>query len=143
MIVGFPGETDEDFQETAELAKWAGFSKMHIFPFSAREGTAAAKMKDKVQPRRAGVVKKRAEILRKLGEELAFNFRKQFVGQAETVLIEGFKDGQAFGHCERYYMIYLETKVQKLGKNSIVKAKIIKNGDNYMLGIAENLMPVP
>jgi threonylcarbamoyladenosine tRNA methylthiotransferase MtaB len=139
IIVGFPGETDEDFQETVELAKWAGFSKMHIFPFSARAGTAAMKMKDKVPSK---IIKQRAEILRKLGDQLGYQFRKQFVGHAETVLIEGTEDGKAFGHCERYFMVYVEAKGQQLGKNSIAKAKMIKNRDNCMVGIAENLMLV-
>ncbi len=104
MIVGFPGETDEDFQETVELAKWAGFSKMHVFAFSARAGTAAAKMKEKVQ---SSVIKKRSEVLRKLSDELGYKFREQFIGETCEVLIEGSKDGQAFGRCERYFMVYM------------------------------------
>jgi threonylcarbamoyladenosine tRNA methylthiotransferase MtaB len=104
IIVGFPGETEEDFQQTVELAKWAGFSKMHIFPFSARMGTAAAKMKDRVQPK---VVKERAEVLRNLGEELGFKFREQFINQTCEVLIEGSKP--LSGKCERYFEVEVKS----------------------------------
>lgn len=133
LIVGFPGETEEDFQQTVELAEWAGFSKMHIFPFSARAGTAAAKMKDRIQPK---VVKERAEILRKLGDELAYKFREQFIGENCEVLLEN--TNPISGRCERYFTVQVQISGQKLEKNCIVKAKIIKNGDNCTLGIAEN-----
>ena len=103
MIVGFPGEAEEDFQETVELAKWAGFSKMHVFGFSLREGTAAAKMKDRIQPK---VVKERAEILRKLGDELGWKFREQFIGETCEVLLEDTKTPS--GRCERYFMVQIQ-----------------------------------
>jgi len=114
MIVGFPGETQEDFQQTIELARWAEFSKMHVFQFSARAGTAAARMKNRVQPK---VVKQRADVLRKLGDELGRKFREQFVGETCEVLIEGSKDGQAFGRCERYFMVYLDPLLLNQGEN--------------------------
>jgi threonylcarbamoyladenosine tRNA methylthiotransferase MtaB len=123
LIVGFPGETEEDFQQTVELAKWAGFSKMHVFPFSARAGTPAAKMKDRIQPK---VVKERAEVLRKLGDELAFKFREQFVGESCEVLFEGSKDGQAFGHCERYFMVYVGPLLRGQGGNFSGRARQIR-----------------
>jgi threonylcarbamoyladenosine tRNA methylthiotransferase MtaB len=134
MIVGFPGETEDDFAATVELAKWAGFSKMHIFPFSAREGTAAAKMKDKVQPK---IVKMRAEILRGVGDELGFKFREQFIGETCEVLLEGSEPPS--GRCERYFMVKLDpwqkTKGAKpedlrcatggqIRKGNIIKVKI-------------------
>ena len=132
VIVGFPGETDEDFQQTVELAKWAGFSKIHTFPFSSRMGTPASRMKNKVESK---IIKQRAHILRKVSDELAFNFREQFVNQTCEVLIEGSKDKQAFGHCERYFMVYLDPllrgqdsnfsgRAKKIRKNEIVRVKI-------------------
>jgi threonylcarbamoyladenosine tRNA methylthiotransferase MtaB len=112
MIVGFPTETEEDFEQTAELAKWAGFSKMHIFGFSLREGTAATKMKGRIPSK---IIKERAEILRKLSDELGFNFREQFINQTCEVLIEGSKDKEAFGHCERYFVVHLGPLLQGQG----------------------------
>ncbi|MGA2092020.1 MAG: tRNA (N(6)-L-threonylcarbamoyladenosine(37)-C(2))-methylthiotransferase MtaB [Sedimentisphaerales bacterium] len=134
IIVGFPGETDEDFEETMELAKWAGFSKMHVFPFSARAGTAAAKMKEKIQPK---VVKMRAEILRNLGDELGFKFREQFVGESCEVLLE---DGEPpSGRCERYFMVQVNPNGQRLKKNDVVNAQLIINDDN---GAKANLVSI-
>jgi threonylcarbamoyladenosine tRNA methylthiotransferase MtaB len=132
IIVGFPGETDEDFQETVDLSNWAGFSKIHVFPFSVRAGTPAAKLKGRLP---ADVIKTRAQTLRKVSDELAFKFREQFINQTCEVLIEGSNDKQSFGHCERYFMVYTESKNQK--KNSIVKVEITKNRDNCTIGITE------
>ncbi len=103
IIVGFPGETEEDFEQTYGLAKWAGFSKIHCFPFSARMGTAAAKFKDKLQPK---LVKKRAEVLRKLGDELGRKFREQFIGEMCEVLVE--ETEPVSGRCERYYEVQIQ-----------------------------------
>ncbi|MBN2139190.1 MAG: tRNA (N(6)-L-threonylcarbamoyladenosine(37)-C(2))-methylthiotransferase MtaB [Sedimentisphaerales bacterium] len=94
IIVGFPGETDADFEQTAALAKEAGFSKMHIFPFSVRRGTAAAKMGGKVGP---AVIKERAQIMRDLNAELGLAFRQQFVGETVNVLVETVKKGAEKG----------------------------------------------
>jgi threonylcarbamoyladenosine tRNA methylthiotransferase MtaB len=130
IIVGFPGETEADFVQTTELAKWAGFSKMHIFPFSAREGTAAAKMKNEVPPK---VVKERAEILRGVGDELGFQFREQFIGETCEVLLEN--DEPPSGRCERYFVVKVKSNpsLQHAGtgnekvksKNDLVKVKIM------------------
>jgi threonylcarbamoyladenosine tRNA methylthiotransferase MtaB len=130
MIVGFPGETDEDFAETVELAKWAGFSKIHVFPFSSRMGTGASRMKNKVESK---IIKQRAQILRKVGDELAFSFREQFINQTCEVLIEGSKDGQAFGHCERYFMVQVnsatKTPSHKEKQNSLVSLCLCGKGE--------------
>jgi threonylcarbamoyladenosine tRNA methylthiotransferase MtaB len=124
IIVGFPGETEEDFAETIELAKWAGFSKMHVFPFSVRAGTAAAKLKGRLP---ADVIKKRAEILRKLGEELGFKFREQFIGEECEVLIEDVET--ASGRAERYFMVYLGPLLRGQGSNFSWRAKKIRKND--------------
>jgi threonylcarbamoyladenosine tRNA methylthiotransferase MtaB len=129
MIVGFPGETEEDFQETVELAKWAGFSKMHVFPFSVRTGTAAARLKGKVDSK---IIKKRAEILRRLGEELGFKFREQFIGETCEVLLEDTEPTS--GRCERYFLVKVQPNGQKLEKNSIVRARIKGVTKNEVIG---------
>ena len=85
IIVGFPGETDEDFNATVELAKKVGFAKMHVFPFSARAGTPAMKLPNHVPK----IIKKqRAAILHDLDIALGRKFRDQFIGQSATVLLE-------------------------------------------------------
>ncbi|MGD0597781.1 MAG: MiaB/RimO family radical SAM methylthiotransferase [Sedimentisphaerales bacterium] len=137
IIVGFPGETDEDFQQTVELAKWAGFSKIHTFPFSSRMGTPASRMKNKVEPK---IIKQRAQILRKVGDELAFKFREQFINQTCEVLIEGSKDKQAFGHCERYFIVNITKDCRlpivnyRFNKNEIVKVRITAGTEEEATG---------
>ncbi len=85
IIVGFPGETDADFDQTVALAKEVAFAKMHVFVFSARKGTAAARMQPKVPPE---VKKARSQILRDLDLALQSQFRAQFLGETAQVLIE-------------------------------------------------------
>jgi len=102
IIVGFPGETEGDFEQTIELAKEIGFAKMHVFSFSPRAGTAAAKMQGVVN---AEVIKRRSRWLRGLDKELGAEFRGQFVGERVEVLVENTRPGQ--GRCERYFMVDL------------------------------------
>ena len=87
IIVGFPGETDADFEQTLDLARSVGFAKMHVFTFSPRRGTPAAGMQDIVEK---GVCRRRSEILRELDIELGLRYRRQFIGETAEVLIESF-----------------------------------------------------
>lgn len=122
IIVGFPGETDANFLETLNLAKEIGFSKMHIFSFSRRAGTAAAKMQPVVP---SGVIKERSKVLRDLDKELQDKFRRQFIGEKMGVIVEDTDPPR--GRCGRYFMVELRAPdgVQKghlvfgtLGENS-------------------------
>ena len=85
IIVGFPGETDEDFEDTCELARHCGFSKIHVFPYSRREGTPAAARPDQVAP---DVKAARAARLRALSDELAAADRAARAGATELALVE-------------------------------------------------------
>lgn len=85
IIVGFPGETEEDFQETLDLARECGFSRIHVFPYSRREGTPAAERADQVPD---GVKADRARRLRALAAELAMQDRAQRDGTWEWALVE-------------------------------------------------------
>ena len=85
IIVGFPGETDDAFSRTVELVKAAGAVRVHIFPFSPREGTPAAAMRER--PSREEV-KKRRDLLRAVAVEESFTFRAGFLGSTQDVLIE-------------------------------------------------------
>lgn len=85
IIVGFPGETDEDFEDTCELARHCGFSKIHVFPYSRREGTPAAARADQVAPDVKAV---RAGRLRALSDELAAAARAGRAGTTELALVE-------------------------------------------------------
>ena len=99
LIVGFPGETEEEFQETLAFVARAGFSKMHIFPYSRRSGTPAASASDQVP----GAVKQaRAKRAAALGESMERDFLARRVGTRVQVLFEDEKDGLWRGHTPEY-----------------------------------------
>ena len=85
VIVGFPGETEADFETTCKFAESCGFSKMHIFPFSARKGTPAEKFAGAVTE---AVKKERADILGRIDETMHKTFLQAMVGQTAEVLFE-------------------------------------------------------
>jgi len=133
IIVGFPGETDADFEQTVDLAKETGFAKMHIFSFSARQGTAAAGMQDTVDNR---VIKKRAQILRDLEIKLGLNYLQQFIGETAVILVEK-SNGQTRGRSERYFMVCLEKTGKKLKRNELMRVKLVENNENGVIGQTE------
>src|SRR5439155_18611689 len=86
IIVGFPGETDADFEATCRVSRECGFSKIHIFPFSPRRGTPAAAMTDSIAPQ---VKTERCDRLAELERELGRDYFRSLIGRRLTVLIEG------------------------------------------------------
>jgi threonylcarbamoyladenosine tRNA methylthiotransferase MtaB len=107
VIVGFPGETDADFDATCAVVREVGFSKIHVFSFSPREGTPAAAYPDKVPP---ALVAERRERLRALGQELAGAYQRQLVGRRLEVLVEGAdpkRPGHVLGTSCRYAPVSL------------------------------------
>jgi threonylcarbamoyladenosine tRNA methylthiotransferase MtaB len=89
IIVGFPGETEDEFAESLEFAKEMNFAGGHIFSYSPRAGTGAAKMKGQVKPE---LRKERNRILYKALEESAKSYRQKFVGQTRSVLWESVSE---------------------------------------------------
>lgn len=85
VIVGFPGETEAEFEETVQACRAARFSKIHIFPFSARKGTKAAEFPDQLPPE---IIKERVAILGDVERELAQAFYQTLVGRPLEVLVE-------------------------------------------------------
>ena len=85
IIVGFPGETEADFAETCDVSRAAGFSKLHLFPFSPRRGTPAAEMPDQVP---ADVCSDRMRRLEAIGNELRSDFFESLIGVEARVLVE-------------------------------------------------------
>ena len=130
IIVGFPGETDTDFEQTVELAKNTGFAKMHVFSFSPRKGTAAADMEGAVDSK---VVRQRSKILHDLDIGLGLKYRRQFVGETAEILLES-ENGRICGRSERYFMVHFKNSDKKLQKNHFVKAKLIENREDGMAG---------
>ncbi len=136
VIVGFPGETDEDFEATYEFVKSIGFSQMHVFKFSPREGTPAAKMTDQISP---DVKNKRSERLIALGKSLEAQYAKTFVGESKEVIVERIdsKTGAAEGLTTNYLRVYLPNEGYEEGQSLIVKITGYEEGqlmgNNYRL----------
>ena len=120
VIVGFPGETDEEFKETFDFIKECDFNMLHVFPFSAREGTAAYLMKNQVNPQ---VKKERARILIDLSNELWDKYVDQFVGKEVEVLIEENLEAEnaSLGHTTNYINVKIANNMYKPGKKVVIK----------------------
>ena len=104
IIVGFPGETEEDFACSTDMVRRARFGKTHVFRYSPRRGTAGAAMKDAVPE---SVKKDRGAALERAGEETAADFIRANSGVTHTVLIEEFSDGYATGYTGNYIKVYI------------------------------------
>lgn len=105
VLVGFPGETDDDFEATLEAVRLAGLAKVHAFPFSPRPGTTAATRQAEFVP--PAVIRQRMARLTALADELSLAYRRSFVGQVERVIIEWptTDRGLRRGRVDRYFMV--------------------------------------
>lgn len=108
VIVGFPGESDENFKETYDFIKEAGFAQLHVFPFSKRENTLAYHLKNQVDEQ---IKKSRAKSLRDLSSELYEAFKNTQNNKTLNVLIESYnpKTNKYFGHSENYIGVELSS----------------------------------
>ena len=122
IIVGFPGETDEDFEASLEAARFAEFVKIHAFPFSPRERTAAARRQKEFV--KSGVAQDRMNEMARLEAELSLAYRRQFVGETERVLIEqeeNIVNGMLIpsdtrqGRTDRYFAVHFEDASAEAG----------------------------
>lgn len=123
VIVGFPGETNEEFEETKRFLRKISFAQMHIFKYSVRKGTRAEHMPDQVREEIKNV---RSNTLIELEETMETEYKSAFLDKAENILIEETMviDGQAYqiGHNERY--LKLAVKSDKDLNNRIIKGKV-------------------
>lgn len=128
VIVGFPGESEEDFLETIDTCKKVGFTKIHVFPYSERKGTKAMELPDHIEP---SVKKERARRLLLVSKELECSFYASFVGSEVTVLVEEEKDGKSYGHTDNYLHVEIPSV---LPHNTFVKVKIQSVSYPYCIG---------
>ena len=105
IIVGFPGETENDFNESVDLVEKIGYSKVHVFPYSQRDGTRAAGFSDQISPK---VKKERAAKLTAKSEAAAIKFHQSLCGTTRKVLFEEYseKDSEIQGLSDNYIRIY-------------------------------------
>ena len=100
VIAGFQGETEEEHQETLQFLQQIGFAKLHVFPYSKREGTVAARMQGDLP---GNVKKRRAAEMIALGEEMSLAYKKSLVGSRHEILLEQeVSPGICEGYIERY-----------------------------------------
>lgn len=119
VIVGFPTETEDDFEECVSFCKLVGFSKIHVFPYSKREGTRAAKMDGQISN---DIKKDRARRLIAIDEDLQQRYNYKFVNKVVNVLIEEVKDGVSIGHTENF----LKVEIDKILKENCSYNVLIK-----------------
>ncbi len=129
VMIGFPGETEQDFEDTFEVVKTSEFMRMHIFPYSDRPGTPAASLPDKVAK---NIVKKREERLSNLGLHLKHKFAEKFIGSEVEILVERFTDEGAVGYT-REYMSAIIQKTENILVNTLIKKKVIGVKDDGIL----------
>ena len=129
VIVGFPSETDELFNETIDTIKKIGFSKIHVFPFSLRKNTKAESIPNHVDD---VTKKKRVKELVNLSLELENNYMNKFIGKNVVLLPEIYKEGYLIGHTDNYLKVRVKGSHKLL--NEIVEVKIHKNNYPYLDG---------
>ncbi|WKV08827.1 tRNA (N(6)-L-threonylcarbamoyladenosine(37)-C(2))-methylthiotransferase MtaB [Thermoanaerobacterium sp. CMT5567-10] len=132
VMVGFPGETDEEFNETFNFVKAIEFSKMHVFKYSRRAGTKAANYPDQVKN---SVKEERSKLLIKLSEENEIKFYKKFIGTTLNVLFEqNVKDFEGYveGLTDNYIRVAVKSDLKI--KNNILPVKLIETKRDFVIG---------
>lgn len=133
VIVGFPGETDQEFKETYDFVKKVGFSRIHVFQYSPRQGTPAAKYKDQIN---GNIKSERSKKLIELGDMLTVEFNNQFIGKELDVLFEeeNHKNPEYIeGYTTNYIRVAVKGDIDNL-ENQIERVKIDSSRDKYLLG---------
>lgn len=128
IIVGFPGETEEEFRETYKFLKDIKFYKMHIFKYSPRKGTKAAEMKNQVN---GNIKEERSRKLIELSDENEKEYNKRYIGKEVEILFEEEKEGLYKGHTQNYILAYYNT--DKKLENKIVKVKCIGTETEHII----------
>ena len=129
IIVGFPSETDDDFQKSYDFIESLNISYLHVFSYSERQNTKAIKIKNKVSKTKKA---ERSLAMRELSKELKLSFEKSFVGSTREVLFEYQIDNQWFGHSDNYLPVRVNTEENL--KNSIESVNIVNSVKNYLVG---------
>lgn len=129
VIVGFPNETDEDFNNTVEFINKIKFSKLHVFPYSKRNGTKAASMKNQIDEK---IKKQRSHYLLNLSKNLEKEYYNKFEGKILSVLFETNKNNKYQGHTGNYLRVEVESTEDI--RNKILNVKIEKVMDNRCIG---------
>ena len=130
IMVGFPGETDEEFAESMAFAEKVGFAKIHVFPYSIRKGTVAAMRPNQVVPQ---VKSARAKEMSALADRLERQFLESQVGTVQTVLIEKRTSPD---YCSGFTGSYIPVRIygEDIPRHSLVQVKLTSADGNYCAG---------
>lgn len=132
IIVGFPGETESDFEDTLAIMREVKFAKVHMFPYSERPRTRAAMMPNKVPP---DVIKARKQAVLQLSEQIAYELRDQYVGREMTILTESEdkdRPGEISGHTDNFLMVWVPNAGYQ--SNQILNVKLLANTPAGLIG---------
>ena len=120
LIVGFNGESESEFIESYEFCKEIGFSKIHVFPYSKRDGTASCKISDEVSEKAKKI---RVNKFLELSNILENEYKCKFIGKKLKVLVEEVKDNFAYGYTSNYIRVKLPARYKH---NEIFEVKLTK-----------------
>lgn len=124
VIVGFPGETEADHEETVHVIKEVKFAKVHMFPYSERPRTRAASYPNKVPP---DIIKERKQEILRVSEKMAFELREQFLGKKMAILteqIDSTHPGMTTGHTSNFLPVRVSGNFHP---NQIIEVELLKN----------------
>ena len=121
IIVGFPGETEDEFNKTYEFLKKICFYKMHVFKYSRRKGTKADKMENQINPQ---VQEERSKKLLILSDKNQEKYNKEYIGKTVEVLFEEKQGEYIKGHTGNYLMVNVKSDEINKYHNEIVKVEI-------------------
>ncbi len=131
VIVGFPSETEEEFLEGCDFCREINFSKIHVFPYSRREGTKACEIPNHLDNE---IKKERARRLIKVSEELESKYNARFIGQVVNVLIEEVTKDFSVGHTSNYLRVYI---MDQLNNNEDYEVQIEGEFNGGLSGIVK------
>ncbi len=129
VIVGFPGETDEEFNETYEFLKEIKFYKIHVFKYSKRENTKAANMPNQVPPE---IKEKRSKKIIELSNKNQKEYNETYIGKKVSVLVEEKEQNVYKGHTSNYICVEIKTEEKNI-ENTIVEVIIQKVENEHLL----------
>lgn len=130
IIVGFPGETERDFEDTLEVMNQVKFAKVHMFPYSDRPRTRAALYPNKVPH---DVMRSRKEEVLRLSEKISYELREQYVGRTMNILTEAKAGDVLTGHTANFLNVFL--KSDEHHSNQLVQVKLIRNTPQGLEGL--------
>ena len=133
LMVGFPGESEEDFKQSLVFCNDIAFANMHIFKYSMRAGTPAAAMTNQIDPQ---IKERRAKQMAEVAQKNKLDYEKRFVGKTLTILVEEpMEDGSWTGHSSNY--LFVNFTGEGIASGQFVDVRITEAGKNRLIGVVE------